>query len=101
MNPTCEMTFEGYPHPGCAEFAEPDTWGCPNEATTLIIYDDPQSRWEWEKYGPFTQEEIDRSDGHLSHYTFQMLVCSDHVAYILPDHEEEQYPADNIYIERW
>lgn len=33
----CMHVWEGYPHPGCAEFAEPDRAPCPDKATQIVV----------------------------------------------------------------
>ncbi len=57
----CWMTVEVYPHPGCAEFAGPDTFFCDNPGTFWVLDED--------EYG-----------SEMSPHMTWWLVCDEHRA---------------------
>lgn len=61
--PACQWEMAAYPHPGCAEFGEPDVMACSNRANVLL-------RWR-ETFVPEPPHEP---------YDDQIRLCAQHVA---------------------
>lgn len=93
----CYVEYEAWgPHEGCKEFMDaPDTWACDQPVVALVIATDRQTQRDWDRYGPWTQEDIDRSDGHLNWPTYTILSCAEH----LPDAIEDDPFTMDMYVQ--
>jgi hypothetical protein len=66
----CYREFEGYPHPGCAEFGPPDVWMCP-------------------QYGPFTLTVS--SDGPDGRESEDVFACYEHAVETLAYDDDDDW----------
>lgn len=78
---------------------EPERWLCREPATHLIIATSAYFQAMYTKYGPWSQEEIDASEGHLAWPTFSILLCARHADIYLAPEPHDPDPLLDIYVE--
>lgn len=80
MELKCFAEYETWgPHEGCREFMDqPETWDCDGRVCAYIVFTIPEVEREWERYGPYTPQQIAESEGHLDYPTHLILACREH-----------------------